>query len=159
ATAPLALVGAFHGTAIATKAVAYQLQRDTDCMDDQAALNQINEIWAMQNDIDNRVGDGHGRRGPGTGWYRVVRSPQEARAVIAAGKLAVVIGMEVDNPFDCSLGKANCTLDYVRTRLQQYYDLGVRHFFPIHFYDNAFGGSANSNFLITNTIFPNKLNP
>ena len=84
----------------------------------------------------------------------VVTTPAEARKVIAAGKLAVVIGMEVDNPFDCTVDNVKCNSDYVKTQLQTYYDLGVRHFFPIHFYDNAFGGSANSNFLISFAFTP-----
>ena len=37
----------------------------------------------------------------GKGWYRIVYSPQEARTVIAAGKLAVVLGIEVDYLFNC----------------------------------------------------------
>jgi microsomal dipeptidase-like Zn-dependent dipeptidase len=133
----------------------YADRTDPDCDDDTQARNQINEIWAMQNDIDNRVGDGKGHVGPGTGWYRVVQSPQETRNVIAAGKLAVVIGMEIDNPFNCSNVAANmhlpnCTdASLMALNLDSYYKMGVRHLFPIHFYNNAFGGSANSNALIT----------
>jgi hypothetical protein len=36
---------------------------------------------------------------PGRGWYRIVDSPSEARAVISSGRLAVVLGIEVDNVF------------------------------------------------------------
>jgi microsomal dipeptidase-like Zn-dependent dipeptidase len=130
----------------------FQFIRDPECLDDSQAMNQVNEIWAMQNDIDQRVGDGHGHFGPGTGWYRVVRSPKEARATIAAGKLAVVIGMEVDNPFDCTLGNPACKNGAWMNRFNSYFQLGVRHFFPIHFYNNTFGGSADSNQLIAKSF-------
>lgn len=90
--------------------------------------------------------------GPGTGWFRIVKSPKEARDVIAAGKLAVLIGMEVDYPFECTVNNTSCTESFMRSEVSRYYDLGVRHFFPIHFYDNAFGGSANSNALVTRQL-------
>jgi microsomal dipeptidase-like Zn-dependent dipeptidase len=137
---------------LAARIAAYQTTRDPDCLDDGQAVNQINEVWAMQRDIDNRVGDERGHLGPNTGWYRVVRTPQEARAVIAAGKLAVVIGMEVDNPFDCADTNTACNNGGWNNRFDFYYQQGVRHFFPIHFYNNAFGGSANSNALITHSF-------
>jgi len=46
------------------------------------------------------------RGGPGLGWLRIVESPAEARRVIRQGKLAVVLGIEVDNPFGCMQGGA-----------------------------------------------------
>jgi microsomal dipeptidase-like Zn-dependent dipeptidase len=123
---------------------------DPDCLDKDTAEYQAKETLNMQDWIDNNVGDGR-NSGPGTGWFRVVKSPAEARSVIAQGKLAVVIGMEVDNPFECTVENTGCNQIYIMNQLRHYYqDLHVRHFFPIHFYDNAFGGSANSNFLISN---------
>lgn len=119
------------------------LVRDPQCRDIDSTENQLNEAFAMQAWIDMRAG------GPGKGWYRVVKTPQEARQVISQGKLAVVLGIEVDNLFGCDINSQGCTQDFVRAILNQYYaQRGVRHVFPIHFYDNAFGGSANSNVLI-----------
>jgi len=46
---------------------------------------QIAEAYNMQSYIDSKAG------GAGLGWYRIVKSPSEARAVIAQGKLAVVL--------------------------------------------------------------------
>ncbi len=51
----------------------------------------------LQDYIDAQSG------GPGKGWYRIVETPAEARQVINDGKLAVVLGMEVSEPFDCRL--------------------------------------------------------
>jgi microsomal dipeptidase-like Zn-dependent dipeptidase len=148
--ASLAAISAIVEAVLGAKIAHWQTQIDPSCLDKDAAENQIKEAFAMQDDIDTRVGDGNGNTGPGTGWFRVVKSPKEARDVIAAGKLAVVIGMEVDNPFECTEANASCTDSFIHSEVDRYYKLGVRHFFPIHFYDNAFGGSANSNFLVTN---------
>ena len=90
----------------------------------------------MQDYIDAQSG------GPGEGWFRVVETPEAARDVIAAGKLAVVLGIEVPNLFDCYLTKRDdspeCDADHIERELDKYYDLGVRVLFPNHKYDNAF---------------------
>ena len=39
--------------------------------------------------------------GPGKGFFRIVETPAAAREVIARGKLAVVLGIETSNLFDC----------------------------------------------------------
>ncbi|HEV8199948.1 MAG TPA: membrane dipeptidase, partial [Candidatus Polarisedimenticolia bacterium] len=85
--------------------------------------------------------------GPGKGWYRIVRTPAEARRAIADGKLAVVLGIEVDNLFNCHWDDrndttGNCSPEGIEERVQHYYDLGVRHVFPIHNFNNAYGGPA-----------------
>jgi microsomal dipeptidase-like Zn-dependent dipeptidase len=49
--------------------------------------------------------------------------------------------MEVDEPFGCGVG-GSCTDADVEAALTDYYAKGVRHFFPVHVIDNAFGGSA-----------------
>jgi microsomal dipeptidase-like Zn-dependent dipeptidase len=80
--------------------------------------------------------------GPGEGWFRIVDSPADARAVIAEGKLAVVLGIETSNLFDCFLtppdGVAACDLEKVKADLDRYHELGVRVLFPVHKFDNAF---------------------
>ena len=91
----------------------------------------------MQDYIDAQEG------GPGHGWFRIVTSPAEARDVIRAGKMAVVLGIETSNLFDCFLVPAPQSIppareaDVVAT-LDRYYDRGVRAIFPVHKYDNAF---------------------
>lgn len=75
-------------------------------------------------------------------WMAVALSPQEARAIIEGGRLAVVLGVEVD-----SLGnwrrESDCSDDDVRRYLQHLHDdLGVRHLFTVHLADNAFAGAA-----------------
>lgn len=109
--------------------------------DDMEAVDlQLQAALALEASVDAAAG------GPGQGWYRIVRTPAEARRVIAAGKLAVVLGIEVDYPFRSKPGapvSAASAADAVR----RYHALGVRHLFPLHFGDNAFGGAAFQNAL------------
>jgi hypothetical protein len=78
------------------------------------------------------------------GFFRIVKSPTEARAVIKDGKLAVIMGVETSQPFDCLYkdGLEICSQEQIDHGLQEWWDLGVRSMFPIHKFDNAFGGTA-----------------
>ncbi len=106
------------------------------CPDMVAADRIIEETYALERYIDARSG------GPGQGWFRIVFNPQEARQQIEAGKLAVVLGLEVPDLFNCYLvppeGREPCTREDVVEQLDTYYDRGVRVLFPVHKYDNAF---------------------
>ncbi len=97
---------------------------------------QLEEIRRMERYIDAQSG------GPGEGWFRIVESPAEAREVIADGKLAIVLGIEVPNLFSCYLtprpDSPECDADYIESQLDHYYDRGVRVLFPNHKFDNAF---------------------
>jgi microsomal dipeptidase-like Zn-dependent dipeptidase len=107
-----------------------------DCEDMTNVDRIIDETYAMQDYIDAQSG------GPGLGWFRIVMTPAEARTVIASGKMAVILGIETSNLFDCFStphdGAPTCDEDYVREQLDFYYDLGIRAMFPVHKYDNAF---------------------
>jgi microsomal dipeptidase-like Zn-dependent dipeptidase len=111
------------------------------CNDMEAVDLQLQAAKAMESYVDQKSG------GAGEGWYRIVRSPAEAEAVIAAGKLAVVLGIEVDYLFDCRV-ESDLTIEQLNGLLDRYFDLGVRYVFPIHFGDNGFGGTAFQNALI-----------
>ncbi|GAA4516205.1 MULTISPECIES: membrane dipeptidase [Nonomuraea] len=80
--------------------------------------------------------------GPGRGWFRIVRDPAEARQVVQAGKLAVVLGVETSEPFGCRqvLGISACTRAQIDRGLDEMYELGVRSMFACHKYDNALCG-------------------
>jgi microsomal dipeptidase-like Zn-dependent dipeptidase len=110
------------------------------CNDMEAVDRQLAAAKEMEAYVDDKFG------GPGQGWYRIVYSPYEAREVIQAGKLAVVLGTEVDYLFNCH-NEGDLTDDQLREQLEKYYALGVRHVFPIHFSDNGFGGTALQNML------------
>lgn len=106
------------------------------CNDMVAVDRQIEETYALERYIDAQSG------GPGEGWFRVVTTPADARAVIGEGKLAVLLGIETSNLFDCFLtprdGFPTCDANHVRAQLDEYWDKGVRVLFPVHKFDNAF---------------------
>src|SRR3546814_9491918 len=83
---------------------------------------QAQQTRELQDYIDAQYG------GPGRGWFRIVSSPEQARQVAADGKLAVTLGVEVSEPFGCSVrnGIPQCTEDDIDRGLDELYDLGVR---------------------------------
>ena len=100
---------------------------------------QHKDIYELQDYIDAQAG------GPGKGFFRIVTDPFQARRVINSGKLAVVLGIEVSNLFDCGLtnGIPNCDMKDIDARLSEAYNkLGVRDMELINKFDNAFGGVA-----------------
>lgn len=117
-----------------------------DC-DDMVAVDRIiDETYAMERYIDAQSG------GAGMGWFRIVQTPAEARAVIAGGKLAVILGIETSDLFDCTSvprrGGPSCNETYIKEQLDYYYSLGIRAIFPVHKYDNAFTpGDGNRAFI------------
>jgi len=114
-----------------------------DCADSMGQIDrQIEAAYAFQSWLDEQSG------GPGEGWFRIVTTPVEARRVILAGKLAVTLGIEVDNLFNCKASgpcpnmPGRPELDTVQKAIDFYYDWGVRHIFPVHNFDNGFAGAA-----------------
>ena len=112
------------------------------CNDMVSVDRTIARAHELERYIDAQAG------GPGKGWLRIVKSPKEAREVINQGKMAVVLGIEISNLFDCFLsppkGFKACTLETVRAKLDHYLSLDVRVLFPVHKYDNAFSAGDGS---------------
>src|SRR5690606_4418763 len=69
-------------------------------------------------------------------------SPEQARRVIADGKLAVVLGVEVSEPFGCKqvLGAPQCTKADIDRGLDELKAKGVTSMFLCHKFDNALCG-------------------
>jgi hypothetical protein len=80
--------------------------------------------------------------GPGRGWFRIVTDPLQARRTINAGKLAVVMGIEVSRPLGCRefRGTSSCTAADIDARLTEVHDLGVRQMEMTNKFDNALTG-------------------
>src|SRR3990167_8779760 len=106
-----------------------------DCSSRSEVENQSLYLYALQDYIDAQEG------GPGKGWFRIATSAREARAIINQNKLAVVLGSEYGTLFDCNESSTTCTPDYIDRELEKLHALGVRVVFPIHRFDNAFGGT------------------
>lgn len=127
-----------------------------DCNEMNSAARQVGTLYAMQDYIDAQYG------GRNKGWFRIVLTPAEARQVIADGKLALVIGIEISNLFDCKVqynplrqkepweetgsgpteNRYTCTEDSMKQQLARLLGLGVRQVITIHEFDNAFGGNG-----------------
>lgn len=116
------------------------------CNDMVSVDREILETRNLERYIDAQSG------GPGKGWLRVVDTPAAARAAILEGKMAVVLGIEISNLFDCFLtphaGFEPCTADSVRAKIDHYRELGVRVVFPVHKFDNAFTSGDGSSGII-----------
>ncbi|CAM3847902.1 ricin-type beta-trefoil lectin domain protein [Parendozoicomonas haliclonae] len=109
-----------------------------DCNEMNSVDHQLNFIRKLEDYIDAQEG------GPGKGWFRIVYSPGEARKVIADGKMAVMLGIEVSELFDCR-EPTGCSNDHINNQLDEYYNKGIRTMFPVHRFDNKFGGSNLGN--------------
>ncbi|GEA90233.1 membrane dipeptidase [Cellulomonas cellasea] len=86
-----------------------------------------------------------------SGFMDVVENAQELRRTVSAGRLAVVLGIEVDAIGNfCARRPTGAGADpiphptpaQVTDELDRLIAAGVRYFFPVHLADNAFGGSA-----------------
>ncbi len=110
----------------------------------------VDHAIARAKELERYIDAQHG--GPGKGWLRIVTSPKQAREVINQGKMAVVLGIEISNLFDCFLtppkGFPKCDEAMVRAKLDHYMKAGVRVIFPVHKYDNAFTAGDGSDGVI-----------
>ena len=113
-------------------------------------MASVDQAIAQAHDLERYVDAQAG--GPGKGWFRVVGSPKEAREVINQGKMAVVLGIEISNLFDCFItpkeGFEECTPESVKAKLDYYHEQEVRVIFPVHKYDNAFSPGDGSGGII-----------
>ncbi|MFM9910108.1 MAG: membrane dipeptidase [Chitinophagaceae bacterium] len=75
-------------------------------------------------------------------FMELALTTSDMRRIIQSGKMAVIMGIEVDNlgSFNYPSNPANETT--VRAEIGRLYDKGVRYIFPIHLTDNKFGGMA-----------------
>ncbi|KAM7192407.1 membrane dipeptidase [Naviculisporaceae sp. PSN 640] len=97
---------------------------------------QARKLYEMEAFIDGIFG------GQGKGFFRIVKSSQEARTVIGQGKLAVVMGVEASELFGCKqvLDIPQCNRGDIDRGLDELHALGVRSLFLCHKFDNALCG-------------------
>jgi len=115
----------------------YPLKRNS-CDDMDSIRLQAHDMYKMQDYIDAQFG------GPGKGFYRIVTDPFQARKVINAGKMAVVMGIETSVPFGCSvkLDVPTCSISDIDRQLDEVRKLGVRQMELVNKFDNALAGVA-----------------
>lgn len=117
----------------------YPLKRNS--CDDMASIRlQARDMRLLERYVDAQHG------GPGKGWYRIVTHPDEARRVINAGKMAVVMGIETSVPFNCHYNAvtrgSGCTQATLDKHLDEMKQLGVVQMELVNKFDNSLSGVA-----------------
>jgi hypothetical protein len=139
-----------------------------DCNSMNNAGRQAYTMWAMQDYIDAQYG------GRGEGFFQIVLDDVEAREVVEAGKLAVILGIEISNLSDCKVNynpartqepfeetgggengientyTSECTVGQLQASIDRMKGWGVRQVITIHEFDNAFGGNGIFDSLVLN---------
>ena len=123
----------------------YPLKRNS-CDDMDSIRLQAHDMYKMQDYIDAQFG------GPGKGFYRIVKTPWQARKVINAGKMAVVMGIETSVPVRLHVQggarQRTCRPAPRRTSTgssTEMHKLGVRQMELVNKFDNALAGVAGDN--------------
>jgi microsomal dipeptidase-like Zn-dependent dipeptidase len=111
--------------------------RDTSCDEMDQLRVQARYLYAMQDYIDAQSG------GAGRGWFRIAATPAQVRGIAAQGKLAVVVGVENSELFGCREIRdvPQCTTAHIDAGLNELQAMGVSGIYPVHKFDNAFGGT------------------
>ena len=121
--------------------------KHNSCDDMDSVRLQAQDMYKMQDYIDAQFG------GPGKGFYRIVKNPFQARKVINAGKMAVIMGIETSVPFGCTfkalpggdVPATACTPENLDTQLDAVKQMGVRQMELVDKFDNALSGIAGDN--------------
>lgn len=140
--------------------------KKNSCDDMDSVRLQAQRMYELQDYVDAQWG------GPGKGWYRIVKNPWQARRVINAGKMAVIMGIETSVPFGCTFTATgggdqpapDCTKDSIDRQLKEMRKLGVRQMELVNKFDNALSGVTgdagstgavvnNANFLETGSYW------
>lgn len=77
-----------------------------------------------------------------TDFMEIAYSPADMRRIVNDGKLAVILGMEVDKIGNFGKPGVPTNETAVREEIRRLYAKGIRYAFPIHLIDNSFGGTA-----------------
>jgi microsomal dipeptidase-like Zn-dependent dipeptidase len=112
--------------------------KHNSCDDMDSIRLQAKDMHLLENYVDAQHG------GPGKGWYRIVTNPRQAREVINAGKMAVIMGIETSVPFGCHLhfGQPTCDAAQISSQLDEVKKMGVVQMELVNKFDNALAGVA-----------------
>jgi microsomal dipeptidase-like Zn-dependent dipeptidase len=112
-----------------------QTNRETNCNEMDTVRRGLKAIRELQDYVDAQAG------GPGKGFFQIVTDPFEARRVINDGRMAVVLEIEISEPFDCSnIEQPTCDRAQVDRQLDEMYRAGVRSMLLLNKFDNPLTG-------------------
>jgi microsomal dipeptidase-like Zn-dependent dipeptidase len=122
---------------VANRVICGLTPEHTSCDEMDQIRAQATYLRRMQDYVDARSG------GPGKGWFRLATTPAQVRQIAAAGKLAVTIGVENSELFGCREinDVPQCTRAQIDAGLDELAAMGVSGLYPVHKFDNAFGGT------------------
>ncbi|HEX8104515.1 MAG TPA: hypothetical protein VF533_18000, partial [Solirubrobacteraceae bacterium] len=112
-----------------------QQNRTESCNEMTTVRRGLKAIHELEDYVDAQAG------GPGKGFFQIVTDPYEARKVINQGRMAVVLEIEISEPFDCSnIEQPTCDQAQVDRQLDEVHDAGVRSMLLLNKFDNPLTG-------------------
>jgi hypothetical protein len=112
-----------------------QANRQTNCNEMDTVRRGLKDVYELQDYVDAQAG------GPGKGFFQIVTDPYEARRVINQGRMAVVLEIEVSEPFDCrGWEQPSCDRALIDRQLDEVYRRGVRSMLLLNKFDNPLTG-------------------
>ena len=109
--------------------------RTESCNEMDGMRRGFHSIKVLQNYVDAQAG------GPGKGFFQIVTNPFDARRVINAGHMAVVLEIETSEPFNCrGWQTSTCTKPQIAREIAAMDKLGVRSSLLLNKYDNPLTG-------------------
>src|SRR4051794_2844700 len=112
-----------------------QAKRNQSCNEMTTVRRGFKALRELQKYVDAQAG------GPGKGFFQIVANPYDARKVIRQGRMAVVLEIEVSEPFDCSnIDTPTCDTAQVDRQLNEMHKLGVRSMLLLNKFDNPLTG-------------------
>jgi hypothetical protein len=108
-----------------------QANKQTNCNEMDTVRRGLKDIRDLQHYVDAQAG------GPGKGFFQIVTNPYDARRVINRGKMAVVLEIEVSEPFDCrGWDQPSCNQQQVDKQFDEMRRRGVRSMLLLNKFDN-----------------------
>jgi microsomal dipeptidase-like Zn-dependent dipeptidase len=90
---------------------------------------------------DKQIGETKDFVGRHSDFMQVAYSSADVERIVSSNKLAVVLGVEIDNIGDFNTVHP-LTNSEISAEINRLYKEGVRYIFPVHIIDNPFGGTA-----------------
>lgn len=132
---------------------------NSNCLADAAETGGANDDLRSMNTQILKMKDFFGNP-KHKSFMEIAYTPQQLRDIVSQGKLAVIIGVEMDNignfysPADKKGQPFYPTPNEVQVKneIDRLFSMGVRYIFPVHITNNAFSGTAlyNSGFNVAN---------